>query len=292
MECKNYCLEKKDVFDTTLDMFNQAYNLYSRIKCEEIETDEVENVYTKADEFQQIEVSLNRKIDEVLKAMKTCEIHKFSKDIKLLENQKMKIKKLNESFKEQEERITEYLNENSDKYLSNRSSQVRSQTQSQRQTQRRDTQGLTQEEIDLDDNQKIKLIQTYLDDKNNFLNCSEEEMQAILDIKQQIKELMKLTEQQIDETDNQLQLIDSDLEESKKKIEKANSKMKSGALDLNTTNKIRYKMLLGTILGTLATFIPIPGMTLVGAVAGIKLAGKISKKERDYINNIGKKPKK
>lgn len=138
--------------------------------------------------------------------------------------------------------------------------------------------------------EKLKKVKELVYEKEKGLDMSEEDKKQIIQLKNQIKELMVIVKENIDQANENLVNIDDNADEIYSNILKGNEELKQAALLKNKTKRMKYQTILGTILGVAGSVFPGIG-NAIGVALGIGIGTGIAKIEEKAINNIGKKKK-
>lgn len=138
--------------------------------------------------------------------------------------------------------------------------------------------------------EKLKKVKEYVYENEKEMNMCPKDKEDIIKVKNQIKELMVLIKEQIDETNGKLVQIDDKVDETYENILKGNKELKEAALVKNKTKRWKYQAILGTVLGTVGSVLPGIG-NAIGIALGVGIGAGIAKIEEKAINKIGKKKK-
>lgn len=234
---------------------------------------------------------INHKIENVIEMYENHPRKKFyQSNVKSLQRKKDTIDRLGQKFKEKldynSDFISDYVYHNEEKNETNENNTIEQTTEDDNNS----FEDISKEDYE-QSKEKLFVLKEIIDNDENFLGCSKEEMAEIIEIKNQLKDLLAMTREQIEADNEKLLQIEELVEKAAEKVDKGNEELKKAALIKNKNSKMKLQLIFGGVLGALGTFANvIPGVgNAIGGFLGTRLGKLISKADKKAIENIDKK---
>lgn len=303
MDLEEYITEYEQQVEISLKLFMDNYQKYMKINLVKPTPKEIEELFTQSSEINLIIQDVYSKIDIAIKAIEKSRFRsQYSTNLKNLENKKDTLDRLVKKFKDKYESNSNFLVEYREK-LDEEGEVKPCKNEDTDNTITSKNSNISEINNDDDDFEKIKkedlaegidqllIVKEIIDNDENFLGCSKEEMQQIIQIKNELKDLLAMTRQQIEAENQKLIEIEERVDESALNVQKGIEQLKKAALINNSKNKIKYQFLFGGVFGILGTALNvIPGLgNAFGAFIGAKIGKLMSKIDKKAIDNIEKK---
>lgn len=303
MDLEEYITEYEQQVEISLKLFMDNYQKYMKINLVKPTPKEIEELFTQSSEINLIIQDVYSKIDIAIKAIEKSRFRsQYSTNLKNVENKKDTLDRLVKKFKDKYESNSNFLVEYREN-LDEEGEVKPCKNEDKDNTITSKNSNMSEINNDDDDFEKIKkedlaegidqllIVKEIIDNDENFLGCSKEEMQQIIQIKNELKDLLAMTRQQIEAENQKLIEIEERVDESALNVQKGNKQLKKAALINNSKNKIKYQFLFGGVFGILGTALNvIPGLgNAFGAFIGAKIGKLMSKIDKKAIDNIEKK---
>ena len=303
MDLEEYITEYEQQVEISLKLFMDNYQKYMKINLVKPTPKEIEELFTQSSEINLIIQDVDSKIDIAIKAIEKARFRsQYSTNLKNVENKKDTLDRLVKKFKDKYESNSNFLveyrenldeegevkpckNEDKDNTITSKNSNI-----SEINNDDDDFEKIKKEDL-AEGIDQLLIVKEIIDNDENFLGCSKEEMQQIIQIKNELKDLLAMTRQQIEAENQKLIEIEERVDESALNVQKGNKQLKKAALINNSKNKIKYQFLFGGVFGILGTALNvIPGLgNAFGAFIGAKIGKLMSKIDKKAIDNIEKK---
>lgn len=291
MSADEECIKKEQEIQKLITSYMNSYDEYMKTELVHPTNKEIQELYMLSSTINSLIEEINSKIDNVIEQYENHPRKKFyQNNIKSLQRKKDTIDRLGQKFKEKfdynNDFISDYVYNNEDK---NETKDTKKITQS--------TEDSNDEFVDLSkedfeqSKEKLFVLKEIIDNDQNFLGCSKEEMAEIIQIKNQLKDLLALTREQIEADNEKLLQIEELVDKAAEKVDQGNDELKKAALIKNQNSKMKLQLIFGGALGALGTFANvIPGVgNALGAFLGTRLGKLVSKLDKKAIENIDKK---
>lgn len=122
-------------------------------------------------------------------------------------------------------------------------------------------------------------------DFKEYEEYSQDNLEQINKVKMQIKDILQSINHEVNKGTQVIHQIDSNVDYSVNNVDKINDEFRKAALSKNKSSKIKYPLLIGSILGAAGSFVPGVG-NAIGAGVGLGVGYAIAKIEEKSIKNI------
>ena len=286
------CIKKEQEIQELITSFMNSYDEYMKIELVHPTNKEIQELYMLSSNINTLIEQINQKIKTVTEMYENHPRKKFyQNNVKSLQRKKDTIDRLGQKFKDKfdynSDFISDYVYNNEEK---NDENNKITQTTEDNNNQFEQFEDLSKEDYE-QSKEKLFVLKEIIDNDENFLGCSKEEMAEIIAIKNQLKDLLAMTREQIEADNEKLLQIEELVEKAAEKVDQGNEELKKAALVKNKNSKMKLQILFGGVLGALGTFANvIPGVgNALGAFLGTRLGKLISKADKKAIENIDKK---
>lgn len=302
MNLEDYITGYEEQVDISLDLFMNNYQQYMKIKLIKPTTKDIEELYTQSSQLNLIIEDVYSKIEAAKKAINESRFKsQYSSNLKNIEIKKDTLDRLVKKFKERYQSNSDFLIEYQDNLEekekvkssgnNNKENTITTQNSNTSETNNDDDfEDMKQEDL-VEGIDQLLVVKEIVDNDENFLGCSKEEMEQIIQIKNDLKDLLAMTREQIESDNQKLIEIEENVEKSAAYVEKGIKELKKAALINNSKNKLKYQLLFGSVFGILGTALNvIPGLgNALGAFLGAKVGKLMSKIDKKAIDKIEKK---
>lgn len=286
------CLNFIESLDTQLDIFQGFYNKHMKLSAEDFEEDEIEEIQKLEEQINFVGTNVKKKFDSIESKMRDCKNHRKSKQKNDISIKRKKFEEVYSKYLQRVEKNKEKIEEEDIKKEENHFNKIQNNSQKENNLNYGENNLNEEEDGGIEFNEKnLKIVQTVMEDDNNFLNCSEEELKQIVDLKNQLKELMSAINQKVDQADYQLEDIESNVNHAQIQVKKGNAELKKAAYNHVSGHTVKYSLVFGGILGALGTIVPGIG-NVIGAAVGVGIGTGLAKLEKKALDRIDKKHKK
>ena len=285
------CMKKEQEIQGLITSFMNSYDEYMKIELVHPSNKEIQELYMLSSNINSLIEQINHKIENVIEMYENHPRKKFyQSNVKSLQRKKDTIDRLGQKFKEKldynSDFISDYVYHNEEKNETNENNTIEQTTEDDNNS----FEDISKEDYE-QSKEKLFVLKEIIDNDENFLGCSKEEMAEIIEIKNQLKDLLAMTREQIEADNEKLLQIEELVEKAAEKVDKGNEELKKAALIKNKNSKMKLQLIFGGVLGALGTFANvIPGVgNAIGAFLGTRLGKLISKADKKAIENIDKK---
>ena len=285
------CMKKEQEIQGLITSFMNSYDEYMKIELVHPTNNEIQELYMISSNINSLIEQINHKIENVIEMYENHPRKKFyQSNVKSLQRKKDTIDRLGQKFKEKldynSDFISDYVYHNELKNETNENNTIEQSTEDDNNS----FEDISKEDYE-QSKEKLFVLKEIIDNDENFLGCSKEEMAEIIEIKNQLKDLLAMTREQIEADNEKLLQIEELVEKAAEKVDKGNEELKKAALIKNKNSKMKLQLIFGGVLGALGTFANvIPGVgNAIGAFLGTRLGKLISKADKKAIENIDKK---
>ena len=285
------CMKKEQEIQGLITSFMNSYDEYMKIELVHPTNKEIQELYMLSSNINSLIEQINHKIENVIEMYENHPRKKFyQSNVKSLQRKKDTIDRLGQKFKEKldynSDFISDYVYHNEEKNETNENNTIEQTTEDDNNS----FEDISKEDYE-QSKEKLFVLKEIIDNDENFLGCSKEEMAEIIEIKNQLKDLLAMTREQIEADNEKLLQIEELVEKAAEKVDKGNEELKKAALIKNKNSKMKLQLIFGGVLGALGTFANvIPGVgNAIGAFLGTRLGKLISKADKKAIENIDKK---
>ncbi len=280
--CECECHEKN--FNDTVNFFMKNYGAYLKIKGKNIKTKkDFDEAKTKYNLLVSLVKSLKPKGENAINNIKACHkdhsklVEEISSKIEqtdnLLENINHHFDSIKQTMPEiEEEEDEDDIENNNDKENDNKNFE-----------------NMTDEQIMENDRQSIIMIQNLLDDEE-YRNKNKEDKKHIIQIKNQLNDVLKNIEIELNNNNEQIDNIEDNVEQSLDLVDKGNDNLEKAAKSAVTRRRIKYQLGFAAVLGGIGTVVPGLG-NVVGAALGGLIGYGVYRIDRHRLNKILKKRK-
>lgn len=285
------CMKKEQEIQGLITSFMNSYDEYMKIELVHPTNNEIQELYMLSSNINSLIEQINHKIENVIEMYENHPRKKFyQSNVKSLQRKKDTIDRLGQKFKEKldynSDFISDYVYHNEEKNETNENNTIEQTTEDDNNS----FEDISKEDYE-QSKEKLFVLKEIIDNDENFLGCSKEEMAEIIEIKNQLKDLLAMTREQIEADNEKLLQIEELVEKAAEKVDKGNEELKKAALIKNKNSKMKLQLIFGGVLGALGTFANvIPGVgNAIGGFLGTRLGKLISKADKKAIENIDKK---
>lgn len=285
------CMKKEQEIQGLITSFMNSYDEYMKIELVHPTNNEIQELYMISSNINSLIEQINHKIENVIEMYENHPRKKFyQSNVKSLQRKKDTIDRLGQKFKEKldynSDFISDYVYHNEEKNETNENNTIEQTTEDDNNS----FEDISKEDYE-QSKEKLFVLKEIIDNDENFLGCSKEEMAEIIEIKNQLKDLLAMTREQIEADNEKLLQIEELVEKAAEKVDKGNEELKKAALIKNKNSKMKLQLIFGGVLGALGTFANvIPGVgNAIGGFLGTRLGKLISKADKKAIENIDKK---
>lgn len=285
------CMKKEQEIQGLITSFMNSYDEYMKIELVHPTNNEIQELYMISSNINSLIEQINHKIENVIEMYENHPRKKFyQSNVKSLQRKKDTIDRLGQKFKEKldynSDFISDYVYHNELKNETNENNTIEQSTEDDNNS----FEDISKEDYE-QSKEKLFVLKEIIDNDENFLGCSKEEMAEIIEIKNQLKALLAMTREQIEADNEKILQIEELVEKAAEKVDRGNEELKKAALIKNKNSKMKLQLIFGGVLGALGTFANvIPGVgNAIGAFLGTRLGKLISKADKKAIENIDKK---